>query len=105
MILKVVTKKNIKRLKTQKRNYLNVDELNSYRVAYGQPLKAIDFIFYVGMPRLLFVGFSFILLYYWWLSLLMGVFGAIYGYKVFLPKSIEKSYKAQSFNQRNIFVN
>lgn len=103
--MKVVSSKKIKRLKTQKKNVLNVDELNAYKVAYGKPLKTKDYVYYVGMPSLIFIGFSFILLYYWWLSLIMSVFGAMYGIKVFLPKSIEKAYKAQSFAQRNKFVN
>ncbi|MDM5335789.1 hypothetical protein QUF84_00565 [Fictibacillus enclensis] len=103
--MKVVASKQVKRLNTQKKNILNVDELNAFKVAYGKPLKTKDYVYYVGMPALVFIGFSFILLYYWWVSLLMGVVGVIYGAKVFLPKSIEKAYNAQSFAQRNKFVN
>lgn len=103
--MQVVASKKVKGLKTQKKNIINVDELNAYKVAYGKPLKTRDYVYYVGMPALVFVGFSFILLYYWWLSLIMGVVGALYGAKVFLPKSVEKVYQSQSFSQRNKFVN
>lgn len=103
--MKVVTRKNVKKLKTQKKNILNIDELNAYRVAYGKPLKTRDYLSYIGIPAIAFAGFSFILLYYWWFSLIMGLMGAIYGAKVFLPKSVERAYRTQSFAQRNKFIN
>lgn len=97
--------KNVKKLNTRKKRVMNVDELNAYKVAYGKPLKTKDYVYYVGMPALIFAGFSFLLLYYWWLSLIMAVLGALYGMKVFLPKSVAKAYQFQSFSQRNKFVN
>lgn len=103
--MKVVTSKSVKKLDTKKKNIINVDELNAYKAAYGKPLRSKDYIYYIGMPALVFAGFSFLLLYYWWISLIAGVLGAIYGAKVFLPKSIAKNYKEQSFSQRNKFVN
>ncbi|TRZ39366.1 hypothetical protein CEQ21_07335 (plasmid) [Niallia circulans] len=97
--------KNVKKLNTRKKRVLNVDELNAYKVAYGKPLKTKDYVYYVGMPALIFAAFSFLLLYYWWISLIMAVLGALYGMKVFLPKSVAKAYQYQSFAQRNKFVN
>lgn len=104
-ILSVKVSKNVKKLTTRKKSVLNVDELNAYKVAYGQPLKTKDFVYYVGTPAFIFAVFSFLLLYYWWLSILMGMAGALYGLKVLLPKSVEKVYQYQSFAQRNKFVN
>nr|CDQ37702.1 hypothetical protein BN993_07264 [Virgibacillus halodenitrificans] len=103
--MQVVSSRNIKSLNTKKNKMLNVDELNAYKVAYGRPLKVKDYVYYVGLPALVFGIFSFIVLYYWWLSLIMFVIGAIYGIKVFLPKNIEKNYQTKSFRQRNKFVN
>ncbi len=100
-----MSSKGVKSLNTRKKNIINVDELNAYKVAYGKPLKARDYLYYVGMPSLIFGGFSFILLYYWWFSLIMIVAGSIYGFKFFLPKSIEKHYEMQSFSERNKFIN
>ena len=82
-----------------------MDELNAYKVAYGKPLKTKDFVYYVGMPAFIFAGFAFLLLYYWWLSFIMAIVGALYGMKILLPKSVEKVYLYQSFAQRNKFVN
>ncbi|MGG0740402.1 hypothetical protein [Niallia taxi] len=97
--------KNVRKLNTRKKRVLNVNELNAYKVAYGKPLKTKDFVSYVGMPALLFAGFTFLLLYYWWLSIFMAITGALYGMKVLLPKSVEKVYQYQSFAQRNKFIN
>jgi len=101
----VKVNKNVKKLNTRKKRVLNVDELNAYKVAYGKPLKIKDYVYYVGMPALIFAAFSFLLLYYWWISLIMAVLEALYGMKVFLPKSVAKAYQYQSFAQRNKFVN
>ena len=103
--MQVVSRRNVKSLNTKKSKIINVDELNAYKVAYGRPLKVRDYIYYVGLPAMLFSVFSFILLYYWWLSLIMFAVGATYGARVFLPKSIQKNYQANSFRQRNKFVN
>lgn len=105
MKVQSVSGKQIKNLSTQKNKVLNIDELNAYKVAYGKPLGKKDYIVYIGMPAILFALFSFLLLYYWWLALIFGVFGAIYGAKTFLPKSIQKQYEIRSFSQRNKFVN
>lgn len=103
--LQVVTRKNVKKLGTKKKSILNVDELNAYKVAYEKELKAKDYIFYICGPGLLASLFSFLLLYYILFSLLMFFVGAIYGWKVFLPKSVKRNYEIHSFGQRNKFVN
>lgn len=94
-----------RKLNTRKKNVLNIDELNAYRVAYGKPIGYKDYFKLIGLPSLAFGGLSFILLYKWWLSLIMILVGAAYGAKFFLPKSIEKQYRDQSFNERNKFIN
>lgn len=104
-MVKVVTRKGTKSLHTKKKNILNVDELNAYKVAYGSPLKLKDYFHYVLIPGIIFGIFSFLLLYYWWLSLIAVIIGIVYGFKVFLPKSIKKYYETESFGQRNKFIN
>jgi hypothetical protein len=94
-----------KRVQTRKKNLINIDELNAYKVAYEEKLKPRDYLVYVGVPALIFAVFSFILLYYWWFSLIMFLLGALYGITYYLPKSIKKQYKDHAFNQRNKFIN
>jgi len=103
--VRVVSGKNVKSLNTKKKKILNVDELNAYKVAYGQPLKPRDYVTYIGVPCIGFAGISFILLYNVWLSLIMGVIGFFYGAKFYLPKSIAKVYEQEAFAQRNKFIN
>ncbi len=105
MLLKVVSKKSIKKLDTKKKKIISVDELNAYKVAYGKPLRTKEYFIYVGIPALVLGGLSFILVYYLLVGLILGAIGAVYGFKVILPKSVQKQYEAESFRQRNKFVN
>lgn len=97
-------KKSLRKL-TKNKNVMNIDELNAYRVAYGKPLNYKDYFNLIGVPALALGGLSFIIMYKWWFSLILGVIGAIYGIRVVLPKSVDKNYQAQAFVQRNKFIN
>ena len=90
---------------TKKRKVLNIDELRAYRVAYGRQLGSKDYMLYVGVPAGLFGLLSLLLLYNVWVTLACITIGAIYGWTFFLPKSVKKQYEAESFNQRNKFIN
>lgn len=97
-------KRQINKL-TKTKNVLNLDELNAYRVAYGNPLGYKDYFSFIGVPAVALAGLSFIILYTWWFSFIMGIVGVVYGIKFILPKSIDKKYQNQSFIQRNMFLN
>lgn len=79
--------------KTRKKKFVNADEINAIKVAYGKPLerKRLSKVWIV--PGLIVGGFSFILLYYWWVSLIIGVLGVLYGLKVLMPKIFKESMK------------
>lgn len=100
----MVKKKTLNKLSNKKGTF-TIDELNAYKVAYGDPLGYKDYFRFIGIPGISLAALSFILLYTWWFSLIMLVIGAVYGWRVILPKSIEKQYQMTSFNQRNIFTN
>ncbi|PHE61156.1 hypothetical protein COF68_17825 [Bacillus toyonensis] len=91
--------------KTRKKKFVNADEINAIKVAYGKPLERKDYLRYGLIPGLIAGGFSFILLYYWWVSLIIGFIGVLYGLKVLMPKNIQRVYERLSFNERNKFVN
>ncbi|EJQ72433.1 MULTISPECIES: hypothetical protein [Bacillus] len=91
--------------KTRKKKFVNADEINAIKVAYGKPLEKKDYVRYALIPGLIVAGFSFILLYYWWVSLILGFVGALYGLKVLMPKNIQRAYEQISFRERNKFVN
>lgn len=92
-------------IQTKKKNLVNIDELNAYKVAYESKLQAKDYLTYVGVPAIGLGIFSFILFYYWWVTIIMIGVGALYGLTFYLPKSIKKQYSDHSFNQRNKFLN
>lgn len=91
--------------KTRKKKFVNADEINAIKVAYGKPLERKDYLRYGLIPGLIVGGFSFILLYLWWVSLILGIIGALYGLKVLMPKIIQRTYEQISFRERNKFVN
>ncbi|MFJ1106842.1 hypothetical protein [Bacillus albus] len=91
--------------KTRKKKFVNADEINAIKVAYGKPLERKDYLRYGLIPGLIVGGFSFIMLYYWWVSLIIGFIGVLYGLKVLMPKNIQRVYERTSFNERNKFVN
>ncbi|HAR1504968.1 TPA: hypothetical protein IZ362_001980 [Enterococcus faecium] len=90
---------------TKRKGLMDVSELNAYQVAYGKPLDYRDYFNYVGLPCLFMGGFSFVLCYYWWIALICGVIGGVYGFKVIMPKSIKRSYELKSLQERNKFIN
>jgi hypothetical protein len=91
--------------KPEKKKFVNADEINAIKVAYGKPLERKDYLRYGLIPGLIVGGFSFILLYLWWVSLILGIIGALYGLKVLMPKIIQRTYEQISFRERNKFVN
>lgn len=93
------------RLKTKKKNVVNIDELRAYRVAYGKELGPRDIMAYAGIPALLFGGLSFLLLYNLWVSIPVAFLGGLYGWRTFLPKIIKRQYEFTAARQRNKFLN
>ncbi|PFT09229.1 hypothetical protein COK59_09005 [Bacillus thuringiensis] len=91
--------------KTKKKKFVNAEEINAFKVAYGKPLNRKDYLRYAIIPGLVTGVFSFLLLYIWWLSLILGCIGALYGLKVLMPKVIKRAYERDSFRERNKFVN
>ncbi|HFJ9454055.1 hypothetical protein N7X28_26130 [Bacillus sp. SM-B1] len=91
--------------KTQKKKFVNAEEVNAFKVAYGKPLNKKDYLRYAAVPGLVTGVFSFLLLYIWWLSLILGVLGAVYGLKVLMPRIVKRAYERDSFRERNKFVN
>ncbi|UYX55857.1 hypothetical protein M3Y14_32015 (plasmid) [Bacillus thuringiensis] len=91
--------------KTRKKKFVNAEEINAFKVAYGKPLNKKDYLRHAAIPGLVTGVFSFLLLYIWWLSLILGLLGAVYGLKVLMPKIIQRAYEKDSFRERNKFVN
>ncbi|HCM90563.1 MULTISPECIES: hypothetical protein [Vagococcus] len=96
---------DIKKVTTKRKGLVDLNELNAIQVAYGKPINHKDYLNYVGIPAFFLALFSFLLLFYWWVSLGFAVLGAVYGLKVIMPKSIKRAYEMASLNERNSFIN
>lgn len=90
---------------TKRKGIMDVSELNAYQVAYGKPLDYRDYMNYIGLPSLFMGLFSFSLCYFWWVGLICALIGAVYGYKIVMPKSVKRSYELKSLRERNKFLN
>ncbi|HDI3019235.1 TPA: hypothetical protein PL519_003479 [Clostridium botulinum] len=93
------------KIKTRRKGFMDVRELNAYQVAYGKPLSRKDYFNYVGIPCLFMGIFSYSLCYYWWVALICSFVGGIYGFKVKMPKSVKREYNLKSLAERNKFIN
>lgn len=88
-----------------KQKVMTIDELNAYRVAYGNPLMKKEIFTALGVPFIVCFFAVFILTYYWWLALIAGLVGVAYGYFVLIQISIKRIYHQEALLQRNRFIN
>lgn len=95
----------ISSLQTQNRNRVNLEELHALSSAYGKKMQSKEIILMVGFPALLLGTFVWLLTYYWFTVIPAVVLGAIYGYRIILPKIVKRRYESQSLLARNKFMN
>lgn len=89
----------------KKRKVFNLDELNAYKKAYGNPIQRKELFTTLAVPFVVAALYTFSLYYYWWLALIAGVIGMIYSYRVMLPANVKRIYENNAFRERNNFVN
>ncbi|GAF66460.1 hypothetical protein BTS2_3361 [Bacillus sp. TS-2] len=89
----------------KKQKILSIDELSAIRAAYGNPLQKKEVITYVITPFIVVFLYSFILYYYWWLSLILGLLASFYGYIYIIPQELKRTYEQNAFRERNKFIN
>lgn len=89
---------------TKKKKY-TLDEVNALRIAYGDPLQKRELVSTLLIPFSISALFTFVLYYYWWLSLLTGIVAMVYTYKIMMPQNAKRAYEVKAFRERNKFVN
>lgn len=92
-------------VKTKQRNRVGVEELMAYREAYGGTIGFGDYFKMVVVPGLGFTLVSTAILYTPLISIIFLLMGLAYGWLFLMPKTIQKEYETESFNQRNKFIN
>lgn len=101
----MAVKKQKRQIKTLNKGRMTLDELKAYRVAYGQELGPKDYIRYIGIPALVLGGYSWLLLWNVWVTLICVLVGGIYGARYVLPNMVKRQYESIAFMQRNKFLN
>lgn len=89
----------------RKKRKLNLDEINAYRIAYGDPIKIKDVFKSVFLPFIVCFLFVFLLFFKWYLGLIGGLIGMFYSFFYILPTNEKRDYELKSFKERNKFVN
>src|SRR5690606_34298034 len=56
-------------------------------------------------PFLFICMYTYLLAYYWWLSLIYGVGAVVYQYYRINTLNIKREYEERAFNERNKFIN
>ncbi|WP_079707727.1 hypothetical protein [Paraliobacillus ryukyuensis] len=88
-----------------KKTVWSIEELNAYRTAYGNPFLKKEIFTALIKPFLVCFFAVFILTYYWWLALIGGGLGALYGYIVLMKFNVQRLYQQEAMIQRNRFIN
>lgn len=89
----------------KKKKIFNIDEINAYRVAYGNPIERKDIIKSIIFPFFICALFVFILFFKWWLAVIAGFIGVVYAFSYTIPQNERRIYELKSFKERNKFVN
>lgn len=89
----------------KKRKILTIDELNAYRIAYGNPIERKELFVSLGVPFLIGSFYVFILFFNCWLAILGGIALMAYTYIVVIPQEEKRIYESNAFTEKNNFVN
>lgn len=94
----------VNQLQTQNKNTVNLEELHALSSAYGNGLQAKDISTFVLYPAILTGVFALLINYHWFTCLPAVILGGIYGYKVIMPKIVQREYDNKSIQARNKFL-
>lgn len=89
---------------SRKRRY-TLDEYSALKTAYGKPYTRKDMFITLLKPFLFISIFTYLVCYYWWLSLIYGVLAVIYQYRRINTLNVKREYEEKAFNERNKFIN
>lgn len=89
----------------KKKKILTIDELNAYRIAYGNPIERKELFRSLAVPFAVGFFYIFILFYCWWLALIVGFLAMGYAYTFIIPQQVKRVYESNAFREKNNFVN
>lgn len=83
----------------------NIDELNSIKTQYEEPLRKKEVLVYGLIPAVYLFVFLFFLFYNISIAVIGAVVGGVYGVATILPKMIYRNHYVRSQRERNRFLN
>ncbi|MBK4211057.1 hypothetical protein EGI07_02385 [Bacillus pumilus] len=89
----------------RKRKLYRLNEIHAMAQAFGQPLKKKAYVKFALIPFLCFGGFSYLLFHYWWMALIGGLIGSLYGWFFLMQKQVKNDYEKAALEERNRFLN
>lgn len=92
-------------MKLKKKRIMSIDEINAYQIAYGKPIQRKELLTSILKPFMVCFFLTFLLFWIWWVALIGGLIGMLYGYAVLIPQSVKRVYEEKAFRERNNFIN
>ncbi|MES9677433.1 hypothetical protein, partial [Bacillus safensis] len=89
----------------RKKKLYRLDEIHAMSQAFGRPMKGKAYVKFALIPFLCFGGFSYLLFHYWWVALICGIIGGLYGWFFLLQKQVKNDYEKAALDERNRFLN
>jgi len=93
------------KIKYQRKKYFDATELEAMQKLYGSNLTLGDYKKYLLASIIFTSGFATLLFHRIIITIITGIFGAIYGFKVIMKQSITRNYKMDSLYERQKFIN
>lgn len=93
------------KVKLKRKGFMDVTELEALQKCYGQGFKASDYKKYLVAPVIFTASFSLMLFHSIIFTIICGLLGAIYGFKIIMPRSVQREYQLKSLHMRNRFIN
>ncbi|CUB23997.1 hypothetical protein BN2127_JRS3_03675 [Bacillus safensis] len=89
----------------RKKKLYRLDEIHAMSQAFGRPMKGMAYAKFALIPFLCFGGFSYLFFHYWWVALICGFIGSLYGWFFLLQKQVKNDYEKDALYERNRFLN
>ena len=88
-----------------RRSSYTLEEYSALKTAYGKPYSPKDLAITLLKPFLYIGIYTYLLYFYWWLSIIFGVVAALYQFRRVNILNARREYQASAFKERNRFIN
>ncbi len=83
---------------------MDIQELNAFATAYGNPLGTREYVMFVGGPAAILTVVVTLLYFNFIASIIAFIVGAIYGFKNYLPHQVKRNYLIAGLNARGRYM-